>query len=313
MKRSSRAERTARALSRVKQPIPDDLKSRDPLLRRRRTVGAKIGWVGVVLVTAVVMHAVVLVGFAVAATVMKADRPKIEDDGKIEVAVIEQPPPPPPPPVVEPEPEPEVEKAPVVEKPKPKPKKVRPKPKKADPPPPDPIDQPDVEPPPPTKPPPRRIVGLSMESTVNGGGGPAFAVGNTRMGETERVAEKPDEAKPLPKTTKPPPPAKTNRRAARVPTAGPGKIVPPKPLDKVKPAYPEIYRAQNLEAKVIVQVTVGVDGRPKNARVIKPSQYEKFNEIALEAAKKWRFEPATRNGKPVELTIPLPFTFRIVN
>jgi len=50
------------------------------------------------------------------------------------------------------------------------------------------------EPPPkePDKKPPARIVGLSFESTVGEGNGegPAFALGNTRMGETDKFAAK---------------------------------------------------------------------------------------------------------------------------
>ena len=53
---------------------------------------------------------------------------------------------------------------------------------------------PKIEEPPkePEKKPPPRIVGLSFESTVGEGDGegPSFAVGNTRLGETERIAAK---------------------------------------------------------------------------------------------------------------------------
>ena len=39
----------------------------------------------------------------------------------------------------------------------------------------------------------RRIVGISLSSTVQAGAGPSFAVGNTRMGETGAVAQSPKE------------------------------------------------------------------------------------------------------------------------
>ena len=56
------------------------------------------------------------------------------------------------------------------------------------------VPLPKIEEPPkePDKKPPPRIVGLSFESTVGEGNGegPAFAVGNTRLGETDKIAAK---------------------------------------------------------------------------------------------------------------------------
>lgn len=309
MAKVSRTARRERAVARVKKPIPPALKAQDPLLRSESTVSKKLGWLGLIVVVALVLHVVVLVSFGVAATLMKHDLGDELVDERIEVAVIDTPPPAP-----EPEPEPEPEAAPEPE-PEPAPEKPKPKPKpkkETEPPPPDPTDVPKDEPPPPPsdKPPPRRIVGVSLESTVSGGDGPSFATGNTRMGTTERTASDSKDVEALPKSAAPPPPAKANRAATRVPTGG-GKLVQPKPKKKVKPPYPELYRAQNLEATVVIQLTVDPTGRPTNVRVVTPSPHEKFNEAALAAAKQMTFEPATKGGKPVPFTISVPFTFRL--
>jgi len=102
-------------------------------------------------------------------------------------------------------------KPPEPEKPTPEPKKEieRPTVVKAPP-------APKIDEPPPKEPdqkPPARIVGLSFESTVGDGDGdgPSFAVGNTRLGETDKVAVKKDD---VPKD-RPPPVHGTEKRLSR--------------------------------------------------------------------------------------------------
>lgn len=311
MKKSSRAERRARAVARVDKPIPVALKAKDPLVHPEATFAKKLGWVGVVILLAGVLHVVALVSLGVAATVMRAAPADVVKDETLTVAIVEPPPPPPPPPVAEEPPPPPPEPEPEAPKPKPKPK-PEPKPEKTEPPPPDPTDVPPEPPPPTDKPPPRRIVGLSLESTVGGGDGPAFAVGNTRMGTTERTAEDTKEVKSLPKTQAPPPPAKVNRAATRIPVAD-EKLVPPKYKKRVEPKYPEAYRAQNLEGTVTVQLTVLEDGTTAEVKILKGSPYPEFNDAALAAARATTFEPATRGGKAVRHTLSFSYTFRFTD
>lgn len=303
-----RAARRERAQARVVAPIPAAAKDLDPISRDRGRLGA-LAFV-TFAVAALIGHVGVIAVLWAAGEGIRALGPQTpsKKEQKIEVAIVEPPPPPPPvePPPPPPEPEPEVEK------PKPKPKlKPKPKPKVA-PPPPDPIDVPDTPPPPPNKPPPRRIVGLSLESTVQGGNGPAFATGNTRMGSTERKAAKPSDVKPLAKTKAPPPSTKVNRRATRVPTEE-CKLLPPLPSGpRLEPPYPKAYEAQGVETRVVVELLVGKNGKVKRARVAKSAGYAEFDQAALGTAKKQSFTPARCKGKEGterELTITLTYTF----
>jgi TonB family protein len=59
---------------------------------------------------------------------------------------------------------------------------------------------------------------------------------------------------------------------------------------KVQPAYPELARKMNLSGTVKIQVTVAPNGTVKDARVA--GGHPVLASAALEAAKKWRFEPA---------------------
>jgi TonB family protein len=60
---------------------------------------------------------------------------------------------------------------------------------------------------------------------------------------------------------------------------------------KVYPDYPELARRMNLTGIVRVSVTVGPNGTVKEAHVA--GGHPVLAGAALEAAKKWRFEPAS--------------------
>jgi TonB family protein len=59
---------------------------------------------------------------------------------------------------------------------------------------------------------------------------------------------------------------------------------------KVAPVYPELARKMNLTGTVKVQVTVAPNGTVKDAKVV--GGHPVLASAALEAVKKWRFEPA---------------------
>jgi TonB family protein len=71
---------------------------------------------------------------------------------------------------------------------------------------------------------------------------------------------------------------------------------------KVQPAYPDLARKMNITGTVKVQVTVAPNGTVKDAKVV--GGHPVLASAALEAVKKWRFEPAT-----VETTGVVDFKF----
>lgn len=74
---------------------------------------------------------------------------------------------------------------------------------------------------------------------------------------------------------------------------------PPTITKRVAPHYPEGARAFRSSGIIIIYVTVGVDGIPRQARIVKPLETT-LDYSALEALRSWRFAPATRAGVPVE-------------
>jgi len=80
--------------------------------------------------------------------------------------------------------------------------------------------------------------------------------------------------------------------------------VPAGILSVAYPAYP--IDAASVGA-VVVQVEVNADGRVESPKAIRA--FAPFTKFSLEAAKKWRFRPATLNGEPVSSNIAIAFVY----
>jgi TonB family protein len=70
----------------------------------------------------------------------------------------------------------------------------------------------------------------------------------------------------------------------------------------VQPVYPELARKMNIGGSVKVEVVVAPNGTVKDAKVV--GGHPVLANAALEAVKKWRFEPAA-----VESTGVVDFKF----
>lgn len=83
---------------------------------------------------------------------------------------------------------------------------------------------------------------------------------------------------------------------------------PPKPHTGPKPEYPASLKAANVSGKAVVRITIGADGRVSDAQ-LKSASDPLFGESALTTAKQWRFIPRVKAGKPVQVSVDLPFNF----
>jgi protein TonB len=66
---------------------------------------------------------------------------------------------------------------------------------------------------------------------------------------------------------------------------------------KVQPAYPELARKMNLVGTVKIEIIVAPNGTVKDARVV--GGHPVLAGAALDAAKKWRFDPASAESTGV--------------
>jgi TonB family protein len=87
-------------------------------------------------------------------------------------------------------------------------------------------------------------------------------------------------------------------------------LVAPKLVENAEPVYPESKRASGETAKVVLSLTLDDQGAITDASVLE-SAGEDFDASALEAAKRLRFEPATKAGKAVPARIAFRFDFEL--
>jgi TonB family protein len=66
---------------------------------------------------------------------------------------------------------------------------------------------------------------------------------------------------------------------------------------KVQPVYPELARKMNISGTVKVQVVVAANGTVKDAKVV--GGHPVLANAALDAVKKWRFEPTAAESTGV--------------
>lgn len=105
---------------------------------------------------------------------------------------------------------------------------------------------------------------------------------------------------PVPKPTRP---------------ATPAPIVPPdfsaSQLRNPGPEFPYLSRKAREEGVVVLRVLVSADGRAARLEVEESSGFERLDAAALKTVKKWRFIPASQEGKPREAWVLVPITFSL--
>jgi periplasmic protein TonB len=89
-----------------------------------------------------------------------------------------------------------------------------------------------------------------------------------------------------------------------------GGITAPRPIDTPDPTYTEQARQAKIEGTCVLGLIVDADGHPRDLRVIRGLGYG-LDEKALEAVKQWRFQPARKDGQPVNVQVSVEVAFRL--
>jgi TonB family protein len=87
---------------------------------------------------------------------------------------------------------------------------------------------------------------------------------------------------------------------------------PPRGKSTPDPKYSEEARKNGVQGTVVVRVTVGADGVPRDVIVVRGLGYG-LNDEAVAAVKSWRFEPGTIDEKPVPVLINVEVNFRLTD
>jgi len=80
-------------------------------------------------------------------------------------------------------------------------------------------------------------------------------------------------------------------------------------VSRVEPVYSRFARDGRLQGAVSINVTIGTDGLPRVLTCITGSSA--LCQMAQDAIRKWRYQPATKNGQPVEAQTSVSFNFQL--
>ncbi len=104
-----------------------------------------------------------------------------------------------------------------------------------------------------------------------------------------------------------PDPQVANAQASVARVGGPVK--PPTIVDTPDPHYPEPARKAHYEAQVVLWVVLGTDGRIHDVAIKRPAGMG-LDEAAIDAVLRWKFRPATKDGKPIVVQMTIEVNFR---
>ena len=83
----------------------------------------------------------------------------------------------------------------------------------------------------------------------------------------------------------------------------------PRAIYRPNPDFSEEAKRMRISGNVVLSLIVGIDGLPRDVKVEKGLGYG-LDEKALEAAQKWRFQPAVKDGQPFEKEVHVEMSFR---
>jgi protein TonB len=86
-------------------------------------------------------------------------------------------------------------------------------------------------------------------------------------------------------------------------------VAPPKKVKDVRPVYPPVALAMRSRGTVILDVTIGTDGKVRDVKVIHSVPH--LDLAALEAVRQWEYEPTRINGALVALVMTVVVNFAI--
>ena len=87
-----------------------------------------------------------------------------------------------------------------------------------------------------------------------------------------------------------------------------GAIKAPAQTKRVNPPYPAEALAAGVQGVVIMEATIGTDGKVTDVRVLRPIPL--LDQAAMDAVRQWEYAPTVVNGVavPVVMTVTVNFT-----
>ena len=81
-------------------------------------------------------------------------------------------------------------------------------------------------------------------------------------------------------------------------------------VKNVNPVYPSIAQSARVQGVVIIEATIGPDGRVQDTKVLRSIPL--LDQAAIDAVQQWTYTPTLLNGVPVPviMTVTVNFTLR---
>ena len=82
-------------------------------------------------------------------------------------------------------------------------------------------------------------------------------------------------------------------------------------VEYVPPVYPSAAKMLRMKGRVTLKLRIRINGAIGDAVVVEAQPPGRgFEEAALEAARQWHYQPATRDGRPIETEVQVVLDFR---
>jgi TonB family protein len=142
----------------------------------------------------------------------------------------------------------------------------------------------------------------------------ALGASPTRIAAIMRGATLPPVVRSTPPEAARPPPIQEERIAAAQVASKPEQraviATEPKRVHYVAPDYPQEALQKKLRGEVRVKITVGSDGKVRDAGVVSSNPSGVFDRAALAAVRRWRYQPGEVDGAAVEATLMTSIIFQ---
>jgi protein TonB len=90
-----------------------------------------------------------------------------------------------------------------------------------------------------------------------------------------------------------------------------GDIKPPLKVKGVAPLYPTMAKQSRIQGVVILEATIGTDGKVKEVKVARSAKF--FDDAAVSAVRNWEYKPTMVDGQAVQVIITIPVNFTLDN
>ena len=86
-----------------------------------------------------------------------------------------------------------------------------------------------------------------------------------------------------------------------------GQVRQPTKIKDVKPVYPAIAQSARVSGVVMIEATIGEDGKVTDAKVVRSIPV--LDQAALDAVRQWEYTPTLLNGVPVPVVVTVTINF----